>query len=191
MSRLRVGVIGAGRAARDLHLAALARMDDAESVALADPDREALDDAADSFGVEHRSTDYRELLADDGIDAICIAAPSDLHAEIGLAALDAGKHLFVEKPLALSIEDCDRLVERAATAGVRTMVGYNLRFHRHVRRARELIQGGALGDPTLLTTTWASGSLIGEIPPWRADPSHGGGVLAMQAVHHLDLWRYL
>ncbi len=189
--RLSVGVIGCGRAARDLHLPALARSSDADAVAIADPDRSALDRTGDQFGVRRRSEDYRELLFDTAIEAVCVAAPTHLHAEIGLAALDAGKHVFVEKPLALSLDECDLLVERARESGLATMVGFNLRWHHHVRRARELIQQGGLGELGLLTSTFASPSLLREVPSWRADPARGGGLLALQAVHHLDLWRYL
>ena len=188
---LRVGVIGCGRAACDLHLPALARVRDAEAIAIADPDRTALERAGDRFGVPRRSEDYRELLADEAIEAVCVAAPTHLHAEVGLAALDAGKHVFVEKPLALSLDECDLLVERATESGLTTMVGFNLRWHHHVRGARELIQRGELGELSLLSSAFMSPSLLREVPSWRADPARGGGLLALQAVHHLDLWRYL
>ena len=184
-------MIGCGRAGTDLHLPALARIEEAEAVAVADPSPEALSAAGDHFGISRRSSDYRDLLADPSIDVICVAAPSDLHTEIVLAAIDAGKHLFVEKPLALTVSDCDLLVERAAASRVRTIVGFNLRWHRHVRSARQLIRQGALGDPRLLTSTTASASLVGAMPRWRADAARGGGMLAMQTIHHLDLWRFL
>ena len=188
---LRVGVIGCGRAAIELHLPTLARAQEAEAVAIADPDRAALEAAGERFGIARRSADYRDLLADGSVEAVCVAAPSHLHAEIGLAALEAGKHLMVEKPLALNLEDCDRLVGAAAASGVRAAVGYNLRLHPHVRRARDLIESGALGRLSLLSSTFASPSLLREVPPWRSDPGLGGGLLALQAVHHFDLWRHL
>ena len=191
MKPLRVGVIGCGRAAYLHHLPALARIAEAQAVALADPSPEALNAVGDHFEVNRRSSDYRRLLEDPSIDAVCITAPSYLHTEIALEAMDAGKHLLVEKPLALSVEDCDLLIERASGSSVRTMLGFNLRWHRHVRRARELIEAGELGKLKLITTAFVSHSLDGEIPAWRADPARGGGLLAMQAVHHLDLWRFL
>jgi predicted dehydrogenase len=185
-------MIGCGRATVDHHLPVLQRIREAEVVALADPSSEALNAAAEEFGVPGRSADYRELLADRSIDAICVAAPSNLHTEMGLAALDAGKHVLVEKPLALTLDDCDRLVERAAESGLMAMVGYNLRWHRHTRRARDLVRRGDLGEVRLLRSVFASASLVNpEIPPWRLDPAQGGGMFAMQSVHHLDLWRFL
>jgi predicted dehydrogenase len=185
-------MIGCGRAALAHHLPALARVDEAEVVALADPSREALDAVGDKFGVARRSEDYRDLLTDESIDAVCVAAPSDLHTEMTLAALDAGKHALVEKPLALSIDDCDLLVGRAAESGLKTMVGFNMRWHQHSRRARELVRQGQLGDVRLLRSVFASPSLVTPgIPRWRLDPARGGGMFAMQSVHHLDLWRFL
>jgi predicted dehydrogenase len=175
----------------ELHLPALARIEEADTVALADPDRGALDRAGERFAVARRSEDFRELLADDSIEAVGVAAPSYLHTEITLAALDAGKHVLVEKPLALSLDDCDLLVEGAAESGLRTMVGFNLRWHRLARRARELVRRGALGKVSLVSSTFISHTLLNELPSWRADPSRGGGLLAMQSVHHLDLWRFL
>jgi myo-inositol 2-dehydrogenase / D-chiro-inositol 1-dehydrogenase len=188
---LRVGVIGCGRAALEIHLPTLARIGEAEAVALADPSPEALTRAGEQFGVARRSDDYRELLADESIEAVCVAAPTYLHTEVALAALDAGKHVLVEKPLALSLDDCDLLVERAAESGLTTMLGFNLRWHRLARRARELVRRGDLGEVSLLRTAFVSPSMLNEVPQWRRDPTRGGGLLAMQSVHHLDLWRFL
>src|SRR5436309_895426 len=111
MKPLRVGVIGCGVAANDLHLPALARIAETETVALADPSREALNATGARFGIDRLSGDYRELLDDRSIDVVCIAAPTELHTEIALATIDAGKHLLVEKPLAVSIDDCDLLID--------------------------------------------------------------------------------
>jgi predicted dehydrogenase len=191
MRPLGIGVIGCGRAGVDLHLPVLARSKDTEPVAVADSSREALDHAGDLFGIDRRSTDYRELLVDPAVEAVCIAAPNDLHAEIALAAMDAGKHVFVEKPLAPSVEECDQLVERASTSGVRTMLGFNLRHHRHVRHARELIREGGLGELKLLTSISTSHSGVGHGAGWRSDLERGGGMLQLMAVHHIDLWRFL
>jgi predicted dehydrogenase len=187
-----VGMIGGGRAAVEHHLPALGRIDDAEVVALADPSEEALRQTGEAFGIARRSADYQELLADESIEAVCLATPSDLHAEMTMAALDAGKHVLVEKPLALTLEDCDRMIERAAASDRKTLVGFNLRWHRLVQRALELIRGGRIGKVRLLRSVFATPSLVtGGIPDWRLDPGQGGGMFALQSVHHLDLWRFL
>ena len=191
MQPLGVGVIGCGTAGTGLHLPALARTADTQPVALADPSREALDRAGELSGIDRHFSDYRDLLADPAVEAVCITAPNELHGEIALAAMDAGKHVFLEKPLSPSIEECDRLVERASTSEVRTMLGFNLRHHRHVRRARELIREGGLGELKLLTSISTSHTAVGERADWRGDPDRGGGLLQLMAVHHVDLWRFL
>jgi myo-inositol 2-dehydrogenase/D-chiro-inositol 1-dehydrogenase len=191
MQPLGVGVIGCGTAGSDLHLPALARTANTEPVALADPSRAALDHAGERFGIDRRFSDYRDLLADPAVEAVCVTAPNDLHGEIALAAMYAGKHVFMEKPLSASVEECDLLVERASTSGVRTMLGFNLRHHRHVRRARDLIRQGGLGPLKLLTSTSTSLSAVGQEPGWRSDLARGGGLLQLMAVHHVDLWRFL
>jgi predicted dehydrogenase len=190
MRPVSVGVVGCGRAALDAHLPALARIAEANAVAVADPDTAALA-AAERQAVPRRTDDYRELLAEESIEAICVATPTETHTEIALAALDAGKHVLVEKPLALSLGECDALVERAAATGLKATVGFNQRWHRLARRARTLIRGGRLGEISMLSSTFASPSLLRDVPPWRVDPARGGGLLALQAVHHLDLWRFL
>jgi len=192
MKPLSIGLIGCGRATQDHHLPALKRVREVGVVALADPYQAALVCAGRRFFVFRWHADHRELLEDESIDAVCVAAPSELHTEIALDAIDAGKHVLVEKPLALSLADCDALNERAASAGVTGMVGFNLRWHRLVRRARAAIDSGEIGEPRLLQSVFASPSLLGtDIPEWRLDPGRGGGMLAMQAVHHLDLWSAL
>jgi predicted dehydrogenase len=192
MRPLKVGVIGCGVAACDLHLPALRRIDEAEVVALADPSPAALDGAGERFGVDRRAGDYRELLADGSIDAVCAAVPAHLHTEVALEALDAGKHVLIEKPLALSLDDCDLLVERAAASGLKAMVAFNQRWHRHARRARELVRLGRLGEVKLLRSAYTTSSVLRIAGRrWRMEASKGGGMLAIQAVHHLDLWRFL
>ncbi|HYM13776.1 MAG TPA: Gfo/Idh/MocA family oxidoreductase, partial [Bryobacterales bacterium] len=123
-------------------------------------------------------------------DVVAVCVPPRFHAEIALAALDAGKHVFVEKPLALSLEECDRLVERSARAPQKAMVGFNLRWHRLLRRARERIAQGALGPIELIRTAFTMRPPA-DVSEWRKRRETGGGVLAELAVHHFDLWRYL
>jgi myo-inositol 2-dehydrogenase/D-chiro-inositol 1-dehydrogenase len=158
-------------------------------VALADSDREALDRAGNQFKVQRRVADYRDLLDDQTIEALAICVPASLHVEIALAALAAGKHLFIEKPLALNLEDCDRLIERAAGLKLQVMLGFNTRWHRLAREARTLIRQGVLGP--LEAVRGALTSYHEDLPEWRKRRASGGGVLLEMAVHQFDLWRYL
>ena len=98
------------------------------------------------------------MLNEAGVDLVAVCAPPQLHAEIGFAVVDAGKHLFMEKPLALSLHDADRLMKRAAGAGGKALIGFNWRWHRLICRTRSIINEGALGPLATMHTTFTSAS---------------------------------
>lgn len=186
---VRIGIIGCGRATTSLHMPAFRFVSGAKVVALADPDPEALRCASKQLAIEQCVPDYRALLENPTIEAIAICVPAQFHVEIALAALDAGKHLFIEKPLALTIEDCDRLIERAAGVPLQVMVGFNTRFHRLAREARTLFRQGTFGPLEVVRSVLTS--FHKDLPEWRKRRISGGGVLLEMAMHHFDLWRYV
>ncbi len=189
---MKLGVIGCGRVTESRHLPALEQLRDAQVVAVADVVPDHLQRVANRFRIDHRCSDYRALLDDRQIEAVAVCVPPELHVEVALAALDAGKHLLIEKPLALSLDESDRLLERARCSSRKVMVGFNLRWHRLVRRARDMIHRGDLGPLELVRTVITStGRFIENRPEWGKRRELGGGVLADQAVHHFDLWRFL
>jgi myo-inositol 2-dehydrogenase/D-chiro-inositol 1-dehydrogenase len=186
---INIGIVGCGRATTVLHLPALQFVPGVKVVALADPDREALHHASRQLGVEQCESDYRVLLDNPGIEAIAICVPAQFHVEIALAALDAGKHVFIEKPLALTLEECDRLIERAANFPLKIMLGFNTRWHRLAREARTLFHQGILGPLEVVRSVLTS--CHKDLPEWRKRRISGGGVLLEMAMHHFDLWRYI
>jgi myo-inositol 2-dehydrogenase / D-chiro-inositol 1-dehydrogenase len=189
---LRLAVIGCGRVVEQCHLPALRTFAGLEVAALVDSDPDRLDRVAGGLGVRRRYRDYREMLNDGAVDVVAVCAPPHLHAEIGLAVLDAGKHLFLEKPLALSLADADRLVERAAAARGKALAGFNLRWHRLVRLAQHVIDNGELGLPATMHTEFTSATAFpAEGSAWRRQHDLGGGVLFDLGIHHFDLWRFL
>lgn len=186
---IKLGLIGCGRVAETRHLPALQNLPDAEVVAVADIDQNRLGQVADQFHIKQRYSNFLDLLNDPSIEAIAICVPAQFHVEVALAALEAGKHLFIEKPLALSLEEADRLIARAGQLPYKVMVGFNLRWHRLLRQARELIQQGVLGSLELMRTAFTS--YHQNIPEWRKRRELGGGVFFEVAIHHFDLWRFL
>jgi myo-inositol 2-dehydrogenase / D-chiro-inositol 1-dehydrogenase len=185
-------VIGCGRIAGLRHLPALAGLPEARVVAVADVHAERLQKLADEHGIERRYASHEELLADSEIEAVAVLVPAALHAEVAIAALDAGKHVLLEKPLALDLGDADRLLERAAMSDRHVLVAYNLRWHRLVREARRLLAAGAIGEPDVFASSFMSPCAYrAGTEPWRRTRRTGGGVLAEVASHHFDLWRYL
>lgn len=189
-------MVGCGRVVETRHLPALGATRGAEVVALADVDAARLERVASRFRVAGRFTDYREMLREAELDAVAVCVPPGLHAEVALAALDAGKHLFVEKPLALSLRDCDRMIARAEAASAakatRAMVGFNLRWHALVREARNRVARGEVGRVKLVRTALTSGVRRDpEFSAWRGRRSEGGGAAFELGVHHFDLARFL
>lgn len=186
---LRIGIVGAGRVTRTLHLPALQAVPGAQVVALADPDREALSRVSNQFGITRGVADYRDLLEDPSIEAVAVCVPAQFHVEVALAALHAGRHVFVEKPLALTLGECDGLIEAAAGIPLQVMLGFNTRWHRLVRQAKSLFHQGTLGPLEVVRSVLTS--CHRDPPEWRKRRVSGGGVLLEMAMHHFDLWRYM
>jgi predicted dehydrogenase len=188
---LRVGIIGCGGVTLGRHLPALAGVEGVELVALADPDAQCLARAARQRPQARGHRDHQALLAAGGLDADAVCVPTRAHAEVALAALEAGVHVLLEKPLALGVAEGARSAERAARSARCVLLGFNLRWHPHVLRAREIARSGRLGPLELLRTLFTSGSLFRGEPAWPRRRAEGGGVLVETAVHHLDLWRFV
>lgn len=186
---VRIGFVGCGRVTNELHLPALKQLRGAEIVGLADTDPDALRRASRHVHPSHLVADYQDLLKIDCLDAVAICVPPQRQVEVALAALDAGKHLLIEKPLALTLEDCDRLIRRASLTNRTVMVGFNTRWHRLTRYARAMIRQGGLGPLDLIRGVRTNS--YHPVPEWRKTRKHGGGVLLDLAIHHFDLWHYL
>lgn len=144
MERTRFAVIGLGRFG-EIHCEALAGLPNVELYALCTRRRERLEELARRFGVRHVYTDYRELLANPDVEAVSVVTMWDQHAGPTLAALAAGKHVFVEKPMAATAEECDAIVRAARSARGFFMVGHICRFNPRYAAARAAIAEGRIG----------------------------------------------
>ncbi|MFL5495221.1 MAG: Gfo/Idh/MocA family protein [Gemmatimonadales bacterium] len=191
---IRIGIIGCGRAAATLHVPALRRLPGAAVVAVSDCQAERSWRLASQCEGATSYPDYQDLLSDHRVDLVAVCVPAALHTAVASAAFESGKHVFIEKPLALTLEDCDHLVNQAVlsqTRGLRSVVGFNLRSHRLVHQARAMIQGGHLGEIEMLRTLWTADWSGASRPPWHAVREHGGGALIEIGAHLADLWRHL
>ncbi len=163
-------------------------------VAVADEVPGRAEEAAAQFGFAGATRDWRELAADPSVQAVSIAAPNFLHREIGVAMAQAGKHIWIEKPVGLTTADATAVADAVAAAGVQSAVGFNYRNAPAVSAARDLINSGELGSIThariRLFSDYAAhpeGALS-----WRFERERGGsGVLGDLASHAVDLARYL
>lgn len=189
---LGIGFVGCGIVTERGHLPGLRSLPTAKVRAVSDIDHDRLRRVADRFAVERRYPDYQALVEDPSIDIVAVCVPAQLHVQVATAVLDAGKHLFVEKPLALGLDEADRLIRHSARTSSRTMVGFNLRWHRRILEARSVVRDGLLGPIELVRSTLTSGTQFGgHVPAWRTSRSTGGGEFLETAIHHFDLWRHL
>ena len=189
-SPLKIGIAGVGRMGRH-HATNLAqRVTGAELVAACSPVADELAWARDALGVEHGFADYAQLLAHPGLDAVFLATPTTLHADQIIAALEAGKHVFSEKPLALNLADCLRVEETAAKhPRQKAMIGYVRRFDPSYRDAHDKIRAGAIGRPFLARSQTADKNDASGFFVRYAGAS--GGILLDMSVHDIDTVRWL
>ncbi len=189
---VRLAFVGCGRATVELHLPALRGNADIDVVAFCDVDDARAAQAARLVPRARMLGDVAALARDPGIDAIAICTPASEHAAQASVVLEAGKHLFVEKPLALTRGDCDAIVARAERSSALAVVGFNLRQHRLLQAAHTIIARGTLGRIDLVRSLFTTDiRLTRKLPGWRNERKVGGGVLFELATHHFDLWRWL
>ncbi|WP_367573419.1 Gfo/Idh/MocA family protein [Streptomyces griseoaurantiacus] len=163
-------------------------------VAVADEVPGRAEQAAEQYGFATATRDWREIVADPRVRAVSIAAPNFLHREIGTAMAEAGKHLWIEKPVGLTAADARAVAEAVAGAGVQGTVGFNYRNAPAVRYARELIAEGAVGRVTHVRIRLFSDYAAhpDAALTWRYERERGGsGVLGDLASHGVDLARFL
>jgi len=177
---LRVAVIGAGQMGA-FHIETYERLPEAELVAVADPDEVGARAVIGRRPVSW-DADWRSTLERAEVEAVVIAAPSEMHCEIGLAALDAGKHVLVEKPIATSLPDALRMASAARSAQLKLMVGHVERFNPAVAKVRELIAEGRLGR-----VYRAHSERVGPLPMRIKD----AGVAIDLATHDVDIMQHV
>ena len=183
---MRIGIIGAGGAARSIHLPGFRLCPDAEIAVLCEPDATA----GKSTGIEEICADYGDVLSRRDIDAVVVATPNFLHREIVLAALAAGKHVLCEKPLALDRVGAEEMLRAAERAGKVHMTAFTYRFTPAIQYARHLVEQGELGDLRTVRAAYLM-ALSGHVLGWRSEKRlAGSGVLADIGSHlvHLVLW---
>jgi predicted dehydrogenase len=134
---------------------------------------------------------HAALLGHADLDAVIVAAPPFLHAPIALDAVAAGKHVFVEKPFAVTVADCDAMIDAAERAGVRLMVGQVLRYYPCWRRLREMVAAGEIGRPIGVQMTRVGGGFGSWETHWRREMAKSGGMLMEIDAHEIDFMRVI
>ncbi|MET4445548.1 UDP-N-acetyl-2-amino-2-deoxyglucuronate dehydrogenase [Bradyrhizobium sp. GM2.2] len=186
---LRFGLVGCGRISkRHSDLLGSNQIQNAELVAVCDPIRERADAMATKFGIP-ADYDIETFLARKNIDVVTVLTPSGMHPQHAIACAKAGKHVIVEKPMALRLQDADAMIEACDRAGVKLFVVKQNRFNVPVVKAREALDAGRFGKLLLGTVRvrWCRDQAYYDQDAWRGTWAYDGGVLTNQASHHVDM----
>jgi phthalate 4,5-cis-dihydrodiol dehydrogenase len=184
MDELGIAIFGAGRAGHG-HARAIDQTDGARLIAVFDADRERADGFAETHGCQ-AYTDSDELLKRNDIDLVMVALPNFLHERATVEAASAGKHIFLEKPMADTLEECDRVLAAVRRAGVHLLVAHSQRYFASTIRAKEILQNGEIGQPVFATDTWYKNFGVEMRLPWFLDRATGGGMWLMNGAHMID-----
>ncbi|HEX7119969.1 MAG TPA: Gfo/Idh/MocA family oxidoreductase [Longimicrobiales bacterium] len=189
---VRVAILGTGAIAQIVHLPVLSGLDGVELAAVCDVDRPKAKAIASRFEVPRVFRADEEVFASDDVDAVVICTPSHLHERQAIAALEAGKHVLVERPLALDADGARRVVEAAERAGKTLMVALNNRYRPDVRALSPFLRGGELGEVFFVKAGWLNRKVRTVRPTWRhRRETAGGGVLMDLGTQALDLCLWL
>jgi phthalate 4,5-cis-dihydrodiol dehydrogenase len=186
---LRFGIVGLGRAAAST-VPALVRHPRTEVVAAVDTNPDVLSRFTERFPSRGYAR-IEDLCQDPGVDAIYIATPTHLHTEHVIMAVGAGKHVIVEKPLAITLADADRMIEAIDRAGVQVIVGQSQSYEPPIRAIRDIVKSGQLGRLRMISGWYFNDWLYRPRLPGELDTRMGGGVVFRQGAHHFDLTRLI
>ncbi|MER1999090.1 MAG: Gfo/Idh/MocA family oxidoreductase [Lysinibacillus sp.] len=191
---LNYAIIGCGRISPN-HVAA-ALENDLNIVALCDIDKTKAEQMKENFNLQPEVklyTDYATMLKNEKIDLIGICTESGNHGQIALHCIDAGVHLIIEKPIALSLEEADLIIEKAKQKNVKVSACHQNRFNKSIQKVREAVEQGRFGK--LLHGTahirWNRGEDYYKQAPWRGTWEQDGGALMNQCIHNIDLLRWM
>jgi predicted dehydrogenase len=190
MEKFGIGVIGCGGMGRSLAHSARA-LEHVAVLRVSDVDEERAKQLAAEIDAAY-DLDYHAMLADDRIQAVLIASPPFIHRRIAVDAANASKHVFSEKPMAPTLEDCDAMIDAAQRNGVKLAIGLVCRFHAIHSKARELVHSGDLGAPICMMVHRIGGPwrLGGYMSHWRLQREKSGGSLMEINAHEIDFMRW-
>lgn len=185
---VRVCMVGAGRVGK-LHSGTFARyVPGGVVVALVDPATQILEETGAQFGIDGRYTSLEEALDRTAVDAVVITTPTFTHRDLAVLAAERGKHVFLEKPMAMNLDECDEIMAACERNGVHLQIGFMRRFDPEFVAAAERIAAGEIGEPMLVKSLTHGPGLP---PPWARDIITSNGNLAEVNSHDLDCVRWL
>lgn len=190
MSSKKVGIclVGVGRAGAVHGKNFSERIINSKVVAVVAYHRESAMKAAEEYGTKNWYTDHKEALKQKDVDAVVISTPTFTHANVTIDAAEAGKHVFCEKPMTLTLKEADAMMAATRKAGVKLQMGFMRRFDAEFQSAKQKLEAGVIGKPATIKST---GHGPGVPPPWACDPKTSIGMLAEVNSHDFDSVRWL
>ncbi len=188
---LNFGIIGCGRVFSK-HAEAITQLNGAKLAAVCDIKKERLGEAENKYSCKGFK-DYKELISLPEIDAVSICSPSNFHAQMTIDAAKAGKHVIVEKPMAMDLKDADEMIRVCSQNKVKLFVIKQNRYNEPIKKLRQALDENRFGKLFYGNTTvyWSRPQEYYDQDPWRGIKTSDGGVLMNQAIHHIDMIRWL
>lgn len=187
MKPVRYGVVGLGQVSTKGHIPELMKLPETEIVAVCDPDQEALTRTAQLVPDAKAYDDLDAMLKDDNVEVVLIGTPNWLHKEQAIRAFQAGKHVFLEKPIGVDLDECDAILQAWTDSGRVLQVGHELRHANLMRAMREKIDEGLIGQVQMIVVQEFRFPLL---PGWR-QTGKTGGVMLEKNSHFFDLFNWL
>lgn len=186
---MKFGLLGAGWFGREAHLRNLLALNDVEVVAVSSRSDASLDAARKLVGDDLLTYhNWEDVLKIEEIDAVIIALTNDQHHDAALAAFEAGKHVLCEKPLGLTLSECDNIILAASSANRILQIGHEMRFQRLYQEMKQMIDSGEIGELQLMWCREFRGPMR---PGWRSSEALTGGTILEKNCHHLDLFNWM
>ncbi|MFC5647607.1 Gfo/Idh/MocA family protein [Paenibacillus solisilvae] len=183
MKTIRAGVIGCGSLGR-VHIDCVSKIEGIQMVAYCDIYENKAQALLQEYGGEYATSDVDRFFADETLDAIYVTTLHDTHADYCIRALESGKHVMVEKPLSLTVEDCLRVGETVERTGKKLMTAFKMRYYDLLLKAKELIPQPVMVTMQMMDNRWPDGA-------WANDPIKGGGNVLSQGCHSTDILRFV
>lgn len=184
-----VGIIGTGRIS-GAHARAAQNVPQAQLVAASEVDEARGREFGAKWGCEI-VRDYHDLLARSDVDIVALTLPHFLHCPVAIDAANAGKHIIIEKPMADSVEECDRMIAAARKNRVKLFTAHTEQFMAPNMKARQLIESGEVGQPVMAADCWYKAFGLAGRPAWFLDREKGGGMWLMNGAHMIDRLTYI
>ncbi len=180
---IKLALIGCGNLGR-IHAGCIAQIDGARMAAFADARKDAAEKLRQDFQGDYATDDADRIFNDESIEAVYVCTQHDSHADLCIRAAKAGKHILVEKPLALNLSDCEAIASAVSEAGVRLMPAFKMRYYPLIRKAREFLPQPQVMAAQVMDQRWPDDL-------WAQDPVKGGANVHAQGCHTTDILRFL